>query len=114
MRDPRCANEKLNAVELVERERPRPRRRGLHCERRLEVFHLYQRSAVAGQHRISRGAGFETVEQALAQRIMERTEGEIVRRAGANLARGGIEVALDGSKGGQYLLSEILFDARRP
>ena len=60
------------------------------------------------------GSTAELALQALAQRIMERTEDEIVRRVGANLARGGIEVALDGSRGGQYLLSEILFDARRP
>src|SRR5262249_35782466 len=114
LRDPRCADENLNAVELVERERPWPRRRGLHCKRRLELLHLRQRSAVAGEHRVSRGAGFETVEQALTQRIMERTEDEIVRGVGANLARGGIEIAFDGSRGGQHLLSEILFEARRP
>src|SRR5262249_49160871 len=114
LRDPRSANEKLNAVELVERECPRPRRGGLHCKRRLEVFHLRQRAAVAGQYRVSRGADLETVEKALAQRIMERTEDKIVRRVGANLARGGIEIAFDGSRGGQHLLSEILFDARRP
>src|SRR5262249_44708731 len=88
--------------------------RGLHCERRLEVLHLRQRAAVAGQHRVSRGTGFETVEQALTQRIMERTEDEIVRRVGANLSRGGIEIAFDGSRGGPDLLSEVLFDARRP
>jgi hypothetical protein len=48
LRDPRSPDEKLNAIELVQRECLRPRRARLHRERRFEVFDPCQGTAVAG------------------------------------------------------------------
>src|SRR5436189_217664 len=72
LRHSRRTDQQLDGVEFVERKRSGAGRRGLDGERGFEVARAAERAAIAGQDGRGCGPRFQSIEEPLAQCIVQR------------------------------------------